>query len=208
MTRTILQHRSWLALAYCALAATAAAPASAGPAVRDSCVDCHGKDGASLERGVPIIGGLSAQYIEDSMAAYRDKERACPETKFVSGDKSRAPTDMCRVAAALDQATTKDLAKTLAAKPFVHAKQPTDAVKAAIGKKVHAAHCEKCHAKGGSSAADDSGILAGQWMPYLELSFKQFSDGSRPIPKKMKPKLEELTAEEKDALLHYYGSVQ
>ena len=53
---------------------------------------------------------------------------------------------------------------------------------------------------------DDAGILAGQWMPYIRHTFEEFSSGKRPIPKKMKPKFDELTKDDVDALVNYYGS--
>ena len=73
--------------------------------------------------------------------------------------------------------------------------------------------CEDCHGKkgnedGGSSADDDAGILAGQWMPYLEDQFKEYASDKRPMPKKMKPKMEKLTDDDIKALIHYYGSLQ
>ena len=55
-------------------------------------------------------------------------------------------------------------------------------------------------------AEDDAGILAGQWMPYLRHSFEEYSSGQRPMPKKMKPKFDELTKDDVDALVNYYGS--
>lgn len=183
------------------------APAWAGPPTQE-CADCHGKDGASLESDVPIIAGQSAVYLQDAMEAYRDWKRPCPESKYRAGDKSRKPTDMCRVAKALGDGGIKEASAFFAAKPFVRAHQKADAVKAAVGRKLHEQRCEKCHAGGGSSKEDDAGILAGQWIPYLEQAFKDFGDGSREAPKKMRPKLEELTADDKAALMQYYGSFQ
>ena len=170
------------------------------------CMDCHGKDGASTETDVPIIGGISRQYLIDNMAAYREKSRPCPETRYRAGDKTRAPTDMCRIAADLSPQDTEKVADYYAAKPFVRAKQQTDAAKAAKGKQLHALHCEKCHADGGSSAEDDAGILAGQWMPYLRESMKEYNSGKRLMPEKMKPKVEKLSADDYEALIQYYGS--
>jgi sulfide dehydrogenase cytochrome subunit len=184
----------------------ALAPAWAAP--EQACGDCHGKDGASTESDVPVIGGLSEQYLLDSMAAYKDKQRPCPESKYRAGDTKRPKTDMCRIAANLSAADTATVAKALAGKPFVQAKQPFDAAKAAVGKKVHATQCEKCHSEGGALADDDAGILAGQWQPYMKASFAEFASGARPMPEKMKPKFEPLKPEERDALLHYYASQQ
>jgi sulfide dehydrogenase cytochrome subunit len=171
-----------------------------------TCAECHGKDGASHESDVPIIGGLSASYINDSLAAYKNKERPCPETKYREGAKKGQKTDMCQVAKELSDADVKEVAKFFAGKKFARADQKFDAALAAKGKEYHADHCEKCHTEGGSVAEDDSGILAGQWMPYLKETFQEYESGKRPMPKKMKPKFEKLDKAKMEALINYYGS--
>lgn len=173
-----------------------------------ACADCHGKDGASTESDVPTIGGVSEQYLLDSMAAYREGKRPCPETAWRAGDKKRPKTDMCKIAQKISVDETAKVAKDLAGKPFVRAKQKFDAAKAAAGKKVHDAQCEKCHSEGGSVAEDEAGILAGQWMPYMKETFAQYMKGARPQPEKMKVKFNALKPEEQEALLHYYASQQ
>ena len=200
-----MPHRT-AALIGLALLASAAAPAPAAEP-EALCADCHGKDGASQESDVPNIGGLSEQYLLDTMAAYRDKARPCPESKFRAGDTKRPKTDMCQVAAKLG-ADTAVVAKHLAAEPFARARQPFDPAKAARGAKLHEQSCEKCHSEGGTLADDDSGILAGQWTPYLRASFEEFKAGTRPLPEKMKPKFDPLKPDDLEALLHYYASQQ
>ena len=113
---------------------------------------------------------------------------------------------MCTLAGKLTDEDVKAIAAHLAAKPFVRAKQSADAAKAAHGKQIQQAQCEKCHDQGGASPDDDAGILAGQWMPYIRHTFEEFSSGARPMPKKMKPKFEKITAEDVDALVNYFGS--
>ena len=41
----------------------------------EPCEGCHGKNGASKESEIPIIGGYSAGYITDTMVAFKNKER-------------------------------------------------------------------------------------------------------------------------------------
>jgi sulfide dehydrogenase cytochrome subunit len=173
-----------------------------------NCADCHGKDGASTESDVPVIGGMSEAYLNDTMAAYRDSKRPCAESAWRAGDKKRPKTDMCKIATKLSAEETAAIAKDLAADPFVRAKQKFDPAKAAAGKKVHDAACEKCHSEGGSLADDDAGILAGQWMPYMKETFAQYTKGARPQPEKMKVKFNALKPDEQEALLHYYASQQ
>ena len=174
----------------------------------EACADCHGKDGASTESDVPSIGGVSEQYLVEAMAAYRDSKRPCAKSAYRAGDKKRPKTDMCEIAGKLSAEDTAKVAKELAAKPFVKAKQPFDAAKAATGKKIHDTACEKCHSEGGSLAEDEAGILAGQWMPYLKETFAQYAKGARPQPEKMKVKFNALKPDEQEALLHYYASQQ
>ena len=172
----------------------------------ETCVECHGKDGASHDSDVPTIAGYSAPYINDSLTAYKNKERPCPETKFREGAKKGQKTDMCNVVKDLSAADTKELAQYFAGKKFVRANQKFDAALAQKGKVIHEDHCEKCHSEGGSLASDDAGILAGQWMPYLDETFKEYKSGKRPMEKKMKPKIDKLGPGEIQALINYYGS--
>ena len=157
---------------------------------------------------MPIIGGISEYYMIDNMAAYKDEARPCPEAEYHEGPDKGSKTDMCKIAAKLSDGDIEALAKFYASKKFVRAKQDFDAAKAAEGKKIHDTNCEKCHEDGGASAEDDAGILAGQWAPYLEHTFKSYDSGDRAMPKKMKPKYEKLEAADKEALLHYYKSLQ
>ncbi|HYA37899.1 MAG TPA: c-type cytochrome [Candidatus Methylomirabilis sp.] len=172
----------------------------------ETCAACHGKEGDSHESDVPTIGGMSAPYIKDNLTAYKNKERPCPETKFHEGPKKGQKTDMCQVAKELSDGDMKELADYYAGKKFFRANQKFDAALAQKGKEIHDDHCEKCHSNGGSLASDDAGILAGQWMPYLEATFKEYKSGKRPMEKKMKPKIDKLTPGDIQALLNYYGS--
>ena len=174
----------------------------------EGCAHCHGKDGASTDSKVPIIGGISEQYIIDSMAIYKDRDRPCIEAEYLDGPDKGNKTDMCKIVDELSEGDIEALAKFYAGKTFVRAKQEFDPAKAAAGQKLHDTNCEKCHADGGSSPEDDAGVLAGQWMPYLEQTFESYASGERIMPKKMKPKMEKLSDEDKENLIHYYGSLQ
>jgi sulfide dehydrogenase cytochrome subunit len=177
-------------------------------ALTQSCGDCHGKDGASTEPTIPSIGGMSETYITDGLAIYKDKDRPCVEAEYPAGEHKGSKTDMCKIAAELSDEDVEAVAKFYSSKPFVRAKQDFDPEKAARGKQLHESACEKCHEDGGSSADDDAGVLAGQWTHYLEQTFKAYSAGEREMPKKMKPKFEELDDAAKQDLLHFYASMQ
>lgn len=193
------------AILFCALGTSAGWAADAAKAL-DTCAGCHNKDGVSADKDVPTIAGYSANYIGETLAGYAKKDRPCPETKVRTGPDKGKATDMCKVAGALSEAEIKQVANFFAGKKFVHAAQSSDPVLAKKGAAIHQRNCEKCHSENGSSPDDDSGMLAGQWMPYLRQTLADFKAGKRPIDKKMKPKVDALEPADVDALVNYYGS--
>ena len=129
------------------------------------------------------------------MFEYRDEVRVCHESKYRSGDTERPATDMCAVAKDLSEEQILELAEFYGSKSFVAATQDFDAALAAQGAGIHKKECEKCHSDGGSYADDDAGMLAGQWMPYLEQVFADYAAGERGmIEDKMKDKIDALDA--------------
>jgi sulfide dehydrogenase cytochrome subunit len=175
----------------------------------EDCNGCHGADGASAESDVPTIGGVSPFVLEEYMLEFRDEARPCRESKYRNGDLERPATDMCAVAKALSEAEITELAEYYSGMEFVPAKQDFDAASAAEGSKIHRRDCEKCHSDGGSLAADDAGMLAGQWMDYLEQVFADYKAGDREMMEdKMKDKIDALDTASISALIHYYGSLQ
>jgi sulfide dehydrogenase cytochrome subunit len=193
-----------------ALALLAVLPAKAadGATVYEQCVACHGKNGASTESGVPIIGGYSSKYVVESLRAFKKKIRQCPETQIPSGPKKGTKTDMCKIANELSDADTDAVAKHLAAQKFVRAKQPFDAAKAKKGEPVYKLRCQKCHEDNGASSDEDNGILAGQWMGYVRDQLVAFRSGKRPIDDKMKQRLDRVSKDEEDLLIHFFASQQ
>lgn len=183
------------ALALAASGGAIAGGASAGM-LADTCSGCHGTDGASGGPATPTIAGISNDYFIEIMQG------------FASGDVPS--TIMGRIAKGYTDEETAAMAKHFSAMKFTKAKQDFDAKLAKKGGKLHDKYCEKCHAEGGSSAEDDSGILNGQWAPYVHWTLADFMDGKREAPKKMKKKLAKLHKKEGDAgikaLLEYYKS--
>lgn len=188
-------------------AATGASAADVGK-LTETCVSCHGKGGANTETAIPNIGGYSAEYMSGALKLYKSKERPCPETKIPSGAKKGSKSDMCQAVKDLSDADVKQISEFFAEQKFVRTAQKVDAALAKKGKEHHDKLCEKCHSEGGSVASDDAGILAGQKMAYLEEQIKFFSEGKRPISKKMKPKLEQLDKAGIEAIIQYYGSIK
>ena len=205
-------RRIHLGTALAAVLVGAYAPASlaADPATTfdQKCASCHGKNGASTEPKIPIIGGYSSKYIVETLGAFKKKVRTCAEVEIPAGPKKGTRSDMCKVLADLPEDDIEALAKYLAAQRFVRAKQPFDAVKAQKANAVYKLRCEKCHEDNGSSPSEDNGILAGQWMPYLRDQLVGFRTGKRPIDDKMKQRLDKVTPEEEDLLIHFFASQQ
>lgn len=189
------------------LSMTSVWAADIGEMIED-CTHCHGKDGVSTDPQVPIIAGFSKQYMQDSMAAYVDKDRLCPEHEYPEGPNKGKKTDMCKIADDISEKDVKAIGKHFASKKFVPAKQKFDAALAAKGKEVHDELCEKCHSAGATLPSDDAGILAGQWMSYQEANYKDYAAGDRKQPKKMKQKMKKLDDEMTKQLIHYYSSQQ
>lgn len=203
------QFSTLTALALGALLSIAMAAPTLAAGVLDTCAGCHGTNGTSNDKNLPIVGGLSAQYIGDTMDEYKSGGRNnCPEYTVQSGEKKGTKTDMCHVAKDLSPADVKTVAEHYSSKPFVRAKQSADAALAQKGKLIHDEHCEKCHAEGGSLPDDDAGILAGQWMPYVKVQLDDYHSGKRTIPDKMVPKVQKLGPAEIDALVQFYGNAK
>ena len=161
----------------------------------NTCAGCHGTHGASAGPATPSIGGMSAVYFEEVMQGFK------------SGDIKS--TIMTRIAQGYSDEEIRAMGELFSKQPFVPAKQSFDAKKAKKGAKLHDKYCEKCHAENGTSAEDDSGILMGQLVPYLEYTMADFKAGDREMTKKMKKKVNQLMKKEGDAgfdaLFHFYA---
>jgi cytochrome subunit of sulfide dehydrogenase len=108
----------------------------------------------------------------------------------------------------LSESDIEAVAKHLSAQRFVRARQAFDAAKAQRGAAVYKLRCEKCHENNGASPDEDNGILAGQWTPYLKEQLANFRSGRRPLDDKMKQRLDKVTKEEEEQLLHFFASQQ
>ena len=202
MKRQILSVFSIVALGLPALAT-----ADVG-ALMQGCNDCHGTDGVSQWSDMPSIAGIPEFVIADALYIYQDEARPCGESKYRMGDTSRAATTMCAVVADLSEDDIDALAAAYAEMGWTKAKQDFDAGKAAAGKAIHEAECDRCHSEAGTNAEDEASMLGGQQMGYLRTTFGQYKDGSREQPSKMKEKLDALSDDDVEALVHFYGSIQ
>jgi sulfide dehydrogenase cytochrome subunit len=165
-----------------------------GQLIADTCAGCHGTDGASVGPAIPNLAGYSAQYMLDSMNAFKNGERH--------------GTIMGRIAKGYTEEETAAMAQVFAALPVYKAAQETDPAKVAMGGPLFDDGCANCHENAGSSPGDDAGILAGQWLPYLTYSMEDFKSGARAMPTRMKRSLDRLSDEQVDAINHYLASQQ
>ncbi|MEO1202485.1 MAG: c-type cytochrome [Pseudomonadota bacterium] len=191
-----------------AIAAMSTAAAAELEATIEMCDGCHGDNGVSQWDDMPTIAGIDAFVGSEALYVYQDEARPCAMSDFRQGDTSRSATTMCAVAADLDDDTIEALAEHYAALPFVPAKQDFDAAKAAAGEAIHEDKCSRCHSDGGSNPDDEASILAGQWMGYLRTTFAEYASGEREQMDKMKTVMDALSAEDTEALIHYYASQQ
>jgi sulfide dehydrogenase cytochrome subunit len=160
----------------------------------DTCAGCHGTDGASAGPATPSLAGMSEIYMVDTMLAFKSGERP--------------GTIMGRIAKGYSEEEFKLMGSVFAKQPVAKTSQTLDAAKVKAGSKLFGKNCEKCHDEYGGLADDDSGILASQWLPYLQYSMEDFQGGSREMAKKMKKKVDKLSDDELEALLQFFASQQ
>ena len=176
----------------------------AGPsasAMANTCAGCHGTNGQSVGPASPNLAGMSAAYFTESMMGFKalpkDAEHA---------DDARPATIMNRIAKGYTEEQIEQMAAHFAAMPVYKANVPHDAAKAKAGAEIYDKGCAKCHDENGSLPDDDSGILAGQWLPWLQYSMADYQSGHREMPKKMKKQVEKLSDAEIESVLNFFAS--
>lgn len=180
------------------LSGAVTASGASADALGYTCAGCHGFNGSSTGPATPNLAGASQEYIAEMMTGYKDG--------------SIKSTIMGRIAKGYSDEQFALMGEFFAKQSLTVPKQEFDAKLTKKGAKLHDKYCEKCHAEGGTSAEDDSGILAGQWVPYLKYSFEDFQGDGRSMPKKMKKKMKKLHEKEGDAgieaLLNFYAEAK
>ena len=196
---------------YSAAASMLLAFSSAGAdvdALMQGCNDCHGDGGVSQWTDMPSIAGIPEFVLADALYIYQEEGRPCGDSEYRQGDTSRPATNMCAVMADLSEDDIDGLAAAYGAMEWTKATQDFDAALAEQGKAIHDKACDRCHSEAGTNADDEASMLGGQQMGFLRNMFAQFADGSREQPSKMKEKVDALSADDLEALVHYYGSIQ
>ncbi len=171
---------------------------ASGEMLANTCAGCHGTNGVSAGPAAPSIAGIDYDYMVESMKQFQAAERNS--------------TIMTRIAKGYDNADIEAMSKYFSEKTYVLASQKSDAEAAKRGEKLHQKYCKDCHGDTGISKDldDDSGMLAGQWKPYLSYTFADYQAGKREMGKKMKKKFKSLHKKAGDKgnadLLEYYAS--
>ncbi len=180
------------------LSGAATASGASAEALGITCAGCHGFNGSSTGPATPHLAGASQEYVVEMMQGYKDG--------------SIASTIMGRIAKGYSDEEFALMGDFFAKQKLVKPKQEFDAKLAKKGAKLHDKYCEKCHAEGGASAEDDSGILTGQWVPYLKYTFADYHGDGRKMRKKMKKKMKKMNKKEGDAgieaLLNFYAEAK
>ena len=172
--------------------ATQVLAGSSASMMANTCAGCHGTNGQSAGPASPNLAGMSESYFNDSMKAFKEG--------------TRPATIMDRIAKGYSDEQIETMAGFFAGQPVYKAMVPHDAAKAKAGAETYDKSCAKCHDEGGSLPGDDAGILAGQWLPWLQYSMADFKAGNREMPKKMAKQVEKLSDAEIDAVLNYFAS--
>jgi len=164
----------------------------------NTCVGCHGPNGSSVGPATPSIAGMSKYAFIKAMQEGKSNQRPT--------------TIMGRIARGYTDEQIEIMADFFSQQEFVRYPQQFDAKKVKHGAHLHNEYCESCHRYEGRKDEHDSGILAGQWMPYLKISLSEFMTTDRPSPTKMKKRMEYMVhfhgEESLEDLVHFYGSQQ
>jgi sulfide dehydrogenase cytochrome subunit len=166
-------------------------PMASGTTLAGQCTGCHGTDGVSLGPASPSIAGINKEYFLETMQALKSGKRHA--------------TVMGRIAKGYTDDEIKAMADFFAAKKWATRRNVTDPAKVSKGQGLHNKHCEKCHEENGR-VSEDGGILAGQWLPYLQFQMEDYVTGKTKMPEKMDKKVKGLKPADIDALLHFYAS--
>lgn len=180
----------------CGLALSGAtfAGAPSGAMLGHTCAGCHGTYGNSVGPATPTIAAMDPEVFLEAMIGYKDG--------------SRTATIMDRIARGYSEDEFKAMAEFFAKQKFKAADQTADAALAKKGAKLHDKYCEKCHEDGGKTA-EDGGILAGQWLPYLSYRMEDYLADPDQMGKKMRKKVKKMRKKAGDEsikqVLHFYA---
>lgn len=187
---------SILALAASTLAmSTAVAATPASPAMLSHvCAGCHGTGGASAGPSMPALAGQSKVAVVESMKGFKSGER--PST--VMGRLAKGYTD----------AEFDAMGEFFSKQKPVATVQSMDKDKIAKGRALHEQNCARCHVEDGKEIKDNSPVMAGQWLKYLQIQMDDYASGKRKMFDRKAEKMKNLSRDDLDAIAHFYASVK
>ncbi len=189
------RKKAWVLAAGLIALSSAALAAPPSPAMlSNACAGCHGTGGASAGPSMPSLAGQSRVAIVEAMKGFKSGER--PST--VMGRLAKAYTDADFEAMG---------AFFSGQKPFPNSGS-ADMAKAAQGADLHAKHCARCHVEDGKEIKDNSPVMAGQWVQYLEIQMHDYASGKRKMFDRKEEKMKPLSKQELEAIAHFYASVK
>lgn len=186
---------TWIiGLGFVAASAVVSAAPPTAEMLSNACAGCHGTNGASAGPSMPSIAGQNKVAFVEAMKLFRSGERPS--------------TVMGRLAKGYSDADFEAMAEYFAKqKPHRPLQKEVDKKLVAKGKAVYDQACKRCHLENGKEFEENQPVVAGQWLKYLQIQTAAFQDGSRKISDKKKEKVEKLTAEQWEAMAHYYASI-
>ncbi len=191
----MMKWRGWaLATGVLAISALAQAAPPSAAMLSNACAGCHGTNGGSAGPTMPSLASQSKEAIEAAMK------------KFKSGE--RPSTIMGRLAKGYSDAEVTAMAEFFSKQKLHVTSQAVDASKVKKGASLQESNCGRCHIEDGKEGKDDTPVMASQWLPYMQMQMADYLSGKRKMPEKMKEKVDPLSKEDIDALLHFYASVK
>lgn len=180
-----------------AAAACSGAALAAGPSpemLSNACAGCHGTGGASAGPSMPSLAGQSKVAIVEAMKGFKSGERPS--------------TVMGRLAKAYSDADFEAMGEFFSKQKTFPNSGSADPAKVARGAELAEKHCARCHVDDGKEIKDNSPIVAGQWVKYLQIQVQDYMSGKRKMFDRKEEKMKPLKADELDAIVHYYASVK
>ena len=180
-----------------AAAWSAGAAFAAGPSadmLASACAGCHGTGGASAGPSMPSLAGQSKGAIVEAMKGFKSGERPS--------------TVMGRLAKGYADADFDVMAEYFSKQKTFPNSGSANAAKAARGAELHEKHCARCHVDDGKEIKDNSPIVAGQWVTYLQIQVNDYLSGKRKKFDRKEEKMKALKPDELEAIVHYYASVK
>ncbi|MDD5297887.1 MAG: c-type cytochrome [Rhodocyclaceae bacterium] len=195
-------------------AAGAQAGASTPAMLSNACAGCHGTHGESAGPSMPSLAGQSKAAIVTAMKEFKGIPKKDAEGKPVLDKdgkpvlETRTSTVMGRLAKGYTDAEIEAMGDFFAGQKHHSPAQAVDKAKVAKGAELQEKHCIRCHVEDGKEGKDNSPIMAGQWLKYLQVQMDLYTGGQRKMSEKMAEKVKPLSKEELDAVLHFYASVK